>query len=174
MKIFPLLLNVLPISIMPTIVVFNRGEILSTYSLAQRAALADGNPVTFLDTECRRDVSGDILVPLLVTVVLGDVVEVFAADDDGTVHLGRDNTAGEDTATDGDLTGEGALLVCSDNLAAEVHRHLDRGLVLMMAVRETAWLSFKRTGGERTGIKASWGLIYFPSTIFNVSQMASY
>lgn len=50
-------------------------------------------------------------MPLLVTVVLGDVVEVFTADDDGTVHLGRDDTAGEDTATDGYHTGEGALLV---------------------------------------------------------------
>ena len=50
-------------------------------------------------------------MPLLVTVVLGDVVEVFTADDDGTVHLGRDDTAGQDTATDGDHTSEGALLV---------------------------------------------------------------
>lgn len=49
---------------------------------------------------------------LLVTVVLGDVVEVFTADDDGTVHLGGDDTAGQNTATDGDLTDEGALLVC--------------------------------------------------------------
>lgn len=55
--------------------------------------------------------SSKVLVPLLVTVVLGDVVEVFTADDDGTVHLGRDDTAGQDTATDGDQTGEGALLV---------------------------------------------------------------
>jgi hypothetical protein len=39
-------------------------------------------------------------------------VEVFTADDDGTVHLGRDDTAGQDTTTDGDHTGEGALLVC--------------------------------------------------------------
>lgn len=49
---------------------------------------------------------------LLVTVVLGDVVEVFTADDDGTVHLGGDDTAGEDTTTDGNETSEGALLVC--------------------------------------------------------------
>ena len=55
--------------------------------------------------------SSKVLVPLLVTVVLGDVVEVFTADDDGTVHLVRDNTAGEDTATDGDETGERTLLV---------------------------------------------------------------
>lgn len=49
---------------------------------------------------------------LLVTGVLGDEVEVLAADDGGTVHLRRDNGAGEDTATDGDEAGEGALLVC--------------------------------------------------------------
>lgn len=49
---------------------------------------------------------------LLVTRVLGDVVEVLAADDQGAVHLGRDDGSGQDTATDGDKAGEGALLVC--------------------------------------------------------------
>lgn len=84
-----------------------------TYSLADRTALTDGNPVTLLNTECRGNVSGDVLVALLVTVVLGDVVEVFTADDNGTVHLVGYNTASQDTATDRDLTGEGALLVCT-------------------------------------------------------------
>ena len=56
--------------------------------------------------------SGEVLVALLVTVVLGDEVEVLAADDDGAVHLGGDDGAGEDTAADRDLAGEGALLVC--------------------------------------------------------------
>ena len=51
-------------------------------------------------------------MPLLVTVVLGDVVQVLAADDQGTVHLGGDDGTGQDTATDGDETSEGALLVC--------------------------------------------------------------
>lgn len=54
---------------------------------------------------------GKVLVALLVTVVFGDIVEVLAADDEGTVHLGGNDGAGEDTATDGDQTGEGALLV---------------------------------------------------------------
>lgn len=49
---------------------------------------------------------------LLVTRVLGDKVEVLAADDEGAVHLGADDGAGQDTAADGDLAGEGALLVC--------------------------------------------------------------
>jgi hypothetical protein len=49
---------------------------------------------------------------LLVSGVFGDEVEVLAADDDGTVHLGRDDGTGQDTATDGDHSGERALLVC--------------------------------------------------------------
>ena len=54
---------------------------------------------------------GDVLVALLVTVVLGDVVEVVTADDQGAVHLGGHDSSGQDTATDGDKAGEGALLV---------------------------------------------------------------
>lgn len=49
---------------------------------------------------------------LLVSVVLGDVVEVVTTDDEGTVHLGRDDLSGQDTSTDGDESSEGALLVC--------------------------------------------------------------
>jgi hypothetical protein len=67
--------------------------------------------VTLLDTESGGDVGGDVLVALLVTVVLGDVMEVVTTDDKGAVHLGGDDGAGEDTATDGNETSEGALLV---------------------------------------------------------------
>lgn len=84
---------------------------VETYSLAQRPALANGNLVTLLNTESRGNVGGDVLVALLVTVVLGDVVEVVPADDERSVHLGGDDGAGQDTTTDGDETGEGALLV---------------------------------------------------------------
>ena len=87
------------------------GEKGITYSLAERSALADGNLVTLLNTEGGRDVRRHVLVPLLVTRVLGNVVEVFAADDDGSVHLGGNDGAGQDPATDGDQTSEGALLV---------------------------------------------------------------
>ena len=55
---------------------------------------------------------GDVLVALLVTRVLGHKVQVLSADDDGSGHLGRDHLAGQDTATDRDETGPGALLVC--------------------------------------------------------------
>ena len=63
-------------------------------------------------------------MPLLVSRVLGDVVEVFAADDERAVHLRRNNCAGEDTATDRDEACEGAFLVCSrfDVSLPTVHR----------------------------------------------------
>ena len=55
-----------------------------------------------------------VLVSLLVTGVLGDEMEVFSADNQSSVHLGGNDGAGQDTATDGDETGEWALLVCGD------------------------------------------------------------
>lgn len=70
-----------------------------------------------------------VLVALLVTAVLGDEVEVLAADDDGTVHLGGDDGAGQDTATDGDETGERALLVCSRRVIVSTQSSLGRFLV---------------------------------------------
>ena len=39
-------------------------------------------------------------------------MEVVTADNDGARHLGGNDTASEDTATDGDVASEGALLVC--------------------------------------------------------------
>jgi len=56
-------------------------------------------------------------VSLLVSGVLWDEVEIFTADDESSVHLGRDNGASQDTATNGNETGERAFLVdvCSLN-----------------------------------------------------------
>jgi len=49
---------------------------------------------------------------LLVTGVLGDEVEVFSTDDEGSVHFGGDDSAGEDTTADRYHAGEGTFLVC--------------------------------------------------------------
>lgn len=55
---------------------------------------------------------GKVSVSLLVPRVLGDEVEVVSSDDDGSGHLaGRDDLSGEDSASDGDVTSERALLV---------------------------------------------------------------
>ena len=62
--------------------------------LRQRPALARKDLVTRLHAESRRDVDRRVLVPLLETIVLLDVVQVVLADDDGVLHLGRLNHAG--------------------------------------------------------------------------------
>jgi hypothetical protein len=85
-------------------------EDVESDSLAQGPALANGDLVTLLNTESGGDVGGEVLVALLVTGVLGDVVKVLSPDDESTVHLGGNDGAGKDTATDGDETGEGALM----------------------------------------------------------------
>ena len=48
---------------------------------------------------------------LLKTVVLLDVVQVIPSNDDSPQHLHLGDDAGQDTASDGNITGEGALLV---------------------------------------------------------------
>jgi len=58
------------------------------YSLAERSALANGDLVTLLDTECWGDVCGEVLVALLVTGVFWNEVKVFSANDESAVHLG--------------------------------------------------------------------------------------
>ena len=52
-----------------------------------------------------------VRVSLLVPGVLGDEVEILSSDDDGSVHLGRDDGAGQDSSADGDKASERALLV---------------------------------------------------------------
>ena len=79
--------------------------------LGEGTALSDSDDVTLLDVEGGGAVGGKVLVTLLETTVLGDVVEVVPADDDGVLHLGGDDDALEDAATDGNVAGEGALLV---------------------------------------------------------------
>lgn len=48
---------------------------------------------------------------LLVSGVLGDEVQVFATDDEGSMHFGGDDGAGEDTATDRNHAGERTFLI---------------------------------------------------------------
>ena len=65
---------------------------------------------------------GEVLVALLITGVLGDEVEVLSSDNDSSVHLGGNDGAGQDTATDGDETGERALLVCRRKVSRLLNR----------------------------------------------------
>ena len=91
------------------------GDVLKdvvTDGLAEGAALANDDIITDLDAvEGGGHVDGEVLVALHVTLVLVDPVEVVALDDDGAGHLHLDHLTAEDAATDGDVSGEGALLV---------------------------------------------------------------
>ena len=59
--------------------------------LAEGSALSDGHDVTGLDTEGGRAVNGHSLMALLEPVVLLDVMEVIASDDDGSGHFAVDD-----------------------------------------------------------------------------------
>ena len=79
--------------------------------LREWTALADGNNISDLAFEGGGAVDRDVAVTLFVTAVLGDVVKVITADDDGALHLGGDDKTLEDTASNGDVPGEGAFFV---------------------------------------------------------------
>ncbi len=74
-------------------------------------ALANGDNVSFLDSEGRGAVSGNVLVSLLETVVFGYIVEVVTAHNDGPLHLGGHNNSSQDTTSNAHITSEGALLI---------------------------------------------------------------
>ncbi|KAG8140909.1 hypothetical protein E2320_003537, partial [Naja naja] len=81
-------------------------------SLAEGAALSHCHDIPNLHIpEAGRQVHRHVLVPLLEVVVFADVVQVVPADDDGALHLHLGDHTGEDAAPDGDVAGEGALLV---------------------------------------------------------------
>ena len=88
------------------------GDDVEADSLGEGAALTDGHNITLLDgIKGGGAVGGNVLVALLKTTVLGDVVKVVPADDNGVLHLGREDDALEDASTNGDVSGERALLV---------------------------------------------------------------
>lgn len=90
---------------------------VESHGLGQGSALTDGHDVTFLHVgEGRGAVNGNVFVSFLVTLVFSDVVQIISSNDDGLLHFVGDNKTLEDTASNGDVSGEGTLLV---NVAAE-------------------------------------------------------
>jgi len=90
---------------------------ISTYSLAKGSALTDCDDVALLNTEGWGDVGSQVAVSLLVSGVLGNEVKVLSSDDNGSVHLGRDDLAGQDSSSDGDHTSEWTFLVCKPRIS---------------------------------------------------------
>lgn len=70
----------------------------------------------------------NVTMSLLITVVLLDIVQVITTDHNGALHLVRDNNTSEDASTDGNVSGEGALLVdvgSSDSLLRGLEAQAD-------------------------------------------------
>jgi len=63
--------------------------------LGEGSALTDSHDVADLDAERRGAVGGERFVALFESVVLLDVVQVIASDDDSALHLGRNDDAPE-------------------------------------------------------------------------------
>lgn len=73
--------------------------------------MPDCDLITFFDTERWRNMSGQIFVSLFISRVFGDEMKVFAADDESSMHLGRNDGASQDSSSDGHFTSEGAFFV---------------------------------------------------------------
>ena len=58
-----------------------------------------------------------VLVSLLVSGVFRNEMEVLPADDESSVHFGGNDGASQDAATNGNKTGEWALLVCKERVS---------------------------------------------------------
>ncbi len=81
-------------------------------SLGQRSALADGNNITFLDVlEGRGAVDRHVLVLLGETSVLWEILQVITANNKSSLHLVGDDHSLQDSATNGNIASEWALLV---------------------------------------------------------------
>jgi hypothetical protein len=100
------------------------GDNIETNGFGEGAALSDGDNITVLDSEGWGAMGGDVLVPFLKTTVLLDVVQVVSSDDDSPLHLGGHNLSIQNSSTDGNISGEGALLVNEAALNSRI-RSLD-------------------------------------------------
>ncbi len=66
-------------------------------------ALSSDDTVANRHLEARGHVGSKVLVPLLITIVLLDVVQVVTAKDHGALHLVRHDDTTKNAASDGDL-----------------------------------------------------------------------
>lgn len=120
--------------------------------LGKWSTLTDNNNVTLRNTEGWRNVDGNVLVSLLVSVVFLDEVKVVSSDDDGSVHFGGDDSTGQNLTSDGDVTDEWTLLVNVRTLDGGLwglesqtnvlHPSLGLSVTLSLWVGEDVWLLY--------------------------------
>ena len=88
----------------------NRDDV-EVNGLAKWPAFTNLDDISLLNDEGWAAVSWDLSVPLLETLVLSNPVEVISPDDDGPLHLGRNDNTPHEAAPDGDVASEWALAV---------------------------------------------------------------
>ena len=85
---------------------------VETDGFGEGTAFTNNHNISGLDAnEARRTVCSQIGVAFFITVVLTNEVQIFPADDDGTLHLCRLDNSSENAPTNGDISCEGTLLV---------------------------------------------------------------
>ena len=75
------------------------------------SAFSDEDDVTFFDCESRGNVSGDVSVSLLVSVVFRNVVKVITSDNNSALHLGGNDDSLQDFSSNRDFRSEGTFFV---------------------------------------------------------------
>ena len=88
----------------------NRDDV-EVNGLAKWPAFTNLDDISLLNNESWAAVSWDLSVPLLETLVLSDPVEVISPDDDGPLHLCRNDNTPHKAAPDRDGASEWALAV---------------------------------------------------------------
>ena len=87
------------------------GNNVESDGFGERAALSACNDVAFLHGKRGGAMNGDVLVPLLITTILRNVVQIVPSDNDRALHFGGDNHTSQDSSSNGNITCERALLV---------------------------------------------------------------
>ena len=87
------------------------GDNVEAHSLGKGTALSDRNNISLLDGKCGRAVGGNVLVTLFETTVLGNVMQIIPSNNNGSLHFRRYDLSGEDTSSNGNITGKGAFSV---------------------------------------------------------------
>ena len=75
------------------------------------SAFSDEDDISFFDGEGWGDVSRDIAMSLLVTVVFRDVVKVITSDNNSALHLGGNDDSLQDFSSDRDFRSERTFFV---------------------------------------------------------------
>ncbi len=121
-------------------------------SLGKGTALSNGDDISVLDREGRTAVGSDVLVSLFETTVLSDVVKVVSSDNEGSLHLCGDDLSLENTSSDGDVSGEGALLVDEGSLNSGVGGLDSKSDILYKAHRLLLGGADSTLSGDENGV----------------------